>query len=328
MIVRQMQHNQCFVESKSNPGEMQLWRSIVLEVRKHAIISGTGRAGTSFLVDFLRSVGVPTAGIAEEPEHRIARAGLERNLLSAEDSYLVKDPWLHEYIDQVDLEIIEIEALIIPMRDLSEAASSRIRIERAALLQFEESRAQWSSIGLTPGGVLASLSISDQERLLAVGLAWLVQWAVKNEIPLYLLDYPRIVEDPVYLVESLSPWLEKFAPKASSIDLARKKANPRTWANQAQDRVDFVPRENFLNLESQLGGARLVIADQQVELLTLREELEILSGENRGLREELETLTENVLSLLNEVDAIRRSKSFQIGKNLAAPLRLVMRRRS
>ena len=121
---------------------MQLWRSIVLEVRKHAIISGTGRAGTSFLVDFLRSVGVPTAGIAEEPEHRIARAGLERNLLSAEDSYLVKDPWLHEYIDQVDLEIIEIEALIIPMRDLSEAASSRTRIERAALLQFEESRAQ------------------------------------------------------------------------------------------------------------------------------------------------------------------------------------------
>ena len=71
-----------------------------------------------------------------------------------------------------------------------------------------------------------------------------------------------------------------------------------------------------------------MIADQQVELLTLREELEILSGENRGLREELETLTESVHSLLNEVDAIRRSKSFQIGKNLTAPLRLVMRRRS
>ena len=61
--------------------------------RRHAVIAGTGRAGTSFLVRFLKACGLDT-GATEMPFDARARAGLERNLLDEGAAYVVKDPWL------------------------------------------------------------------------------------------------------------------------------------------------------------------------------------------------------------------------------------------
>ena len=54
-------------------------------------------------------------------------------------------------------------------------------------------------MGANAGGIIYSLDAIDQERLLAVKFARLVQALVKRDITLIFLDFPRIVEDAEYL---------------------------------------------------------------------------------------------------------------------------------
>ena len=270
-------------------------------MKRHAIISGTGRAGTSFLVDFLRAVGVPVGQLSETFEHRMARAGLEQNLLKADESYLIKDPWLHEYLDDIDLKEVEIEALIVPIRDLTQAASSRVRIERATLLASSVSeRANWSSTGTTPGGVLASLSISDQKKILAEGFARLIHWSVHNEIPLYLLDYPRIIEEPEYLVGELSPWLEKFSSHDHAIEVAQKRILRRTWsAETRRPEIEF-SAQDFSDLEIRYEASKLAISELKKYSDEHLDNFEQLSSQHNTLTNQHNTLTNQHNTLTNE----------------------------
>lgn len=176
--------------------------------RHHAVIAGTGRSGTSFLVEFLGACGLQTAVGDQGPEYfGRARAGLEHSLVSPEElPYVVKDPWLFTYCEAVDLDVVAIDVLILPMRDLTEAATSRVLQERIAL-PVQPHRPVQEVYCLTPGGAVQSLDPTDQARLLAVGFHELLGWAVRNTIPVVLLDFPRLVEDGDYLVDALWPWL-------------------------------------------------------------------------------------------------------------------------
>jgi hypothetical protein len=170
------------------------------------VIAGTGRAGTSFLVQFLDACGLET-GLEESEWDERARAGGERVLdPDAELPYVVKDPWLWTYCRSVDLDRLTIDALLVPVRDLTSAAASRVLQERVTLAETP-----WVDRpvhGGATGGVIYSLSIADQARILAVGFHDLLHWAVSNDIPTVLLDFPRIVEDREYLVSSLWPFLD------------------------------------------------------------------------------------------------------------------------
>jgi predicted O-methyltransferase YrrM len=176
--------------------------------RDHALIAGTGRAGTSFLVRFLAACGLDTG---DAPWFERARAGLEHRIdpFDPDLPYVVKDPLLSRYCEQLDLGSLTVDALIVPLRELSAAARSRVLQERLALtetpLRAEE---DVDVLASTPGGVLYSLNEVDQERLLAVGFHRLLRWAVANDLPLFLLEFPRIVEDCDHLVDTLAPWLE------------------------------------------------------------------------------------------------------------------------
>jgi len=176
--------------------------------RRHAVIAGTGRAGTSFLVRLFDACGLET-GLDANVWFSRARAGYEHALDSHEPlPYVVKDPWLFSYCEDINLDSITIDALILPIRDLMLAARSRVHQERLAVLDGPlGGRDSLQLAGTTPGGVLYSLDVVDQARILAVGFHKLLHWAAANQLPLYLLEFPRLVEDPHYTLGVLWPWL-------------------------------------------------------------------------------------------------------------------------
>ena len=194
--------------------------------RHHLLIAGTGRAGTSFLVRWLAAAGLRThlATHATPQWHEDANAGLE-DLLTAIDweaaPYVVKSPWFVEVIDDVLANPrVVLDGVIIPVRDLAEAAASRVVHERHAahrgnpwMTGLGRSFEQW---GTTPGGVVYSLDPVDQARLLAVSFHRLVQRLVKADIPVVFLDFPRLALDAEYLFRKL----RRFVPATITQALA------------------------------------------------------------------------------------------------------------
>jgi len=185
----------------------------------HAVIAGTGRAGTSFLVKFFDACGLETS-VDEANWHERARAGFEHSLSADGPApYVVKDPWLFAYCEELDLSEVHIDALIVPIRELSAAAESRIHQERMSLIEtWARQMPNVQVAGSTPGGALYSLDVVDQARILAVGFHRLLHWAVSNELPVFLLTFPRFVEDPDYLLRALWPWLGEHC----TIEAARR----------------------------------------------------------------------------------------------------------
>ncbi len=202
--------------------------------RSHLLIAGTGRAGTSFLVRYLTGLGLDTTlsrqgDAAFWDEH--ANAGLEENENVARGDwqalpYVVKTPWLHELIDEVLVRPdLHIDAVVVPMRDLAEAASSRVTLELRAMYQsapwMSELQDGWDAWGTTPGGVLYSLNPVDQARLLAVGLHRLLERLARAAIPVVLMGFPRLVQDADYVFRLLQPCLPPGTTVARARDVHR-----------------------------------------------------------------------------------------------------------
>ena len=184
---------------------------------KHLIIAGTGRAGTSFLVRYLTELGLDTT-LARNGERAgwdsEANAGLENLLISGANlPYVVKSPWIGEYVDQVLKEgQFKIDAFIVPVRDLVEAATSRVVLEQRAIHQHNPWMADqldrtWETYGHTAGGLVYSLNPLDQARLLAVQFHRLVLKVAEAGIPLVFPVFPRIATDWDYLHKCLRPIL-------------------------------------------------------------------------------------------------------------------------
>lgn len=176
----------------------------------HIIIAGTGRTGTTFLVQYLTELGLDThvARHGIEQLEANANAGLEDMPLLAEAlPYVIKAPWIGEYIDEIlAAPDIRIDAAILPMRDLVEAAASRTILELRSLHQkapwmAKELSKTWENWATTPGGTIFSLNPIDQGRILAVGFHRLVQRLVDAGIPILFLGFPRFVDDGNYLFE-------------------------------------------------------------------------------------------------------------------------------
>jgi hypothetical protein len=195
----------------------------------HLAIAGTGRAGTSFLVRYLTELGLDThlARHGEKDswdEH--ANAGLETVPLTSEGAdlpYVVKYPWLHQCIDHIlTSDSLRFDAVIIPVRELGEAAISRTLVELQAMHRtlpwMVEMDQSWEVWGNTPGGLTYSLNPLDQGRLLAVGFHQLIERLTRADIPIVLLAFPRLAEDPHYLFRKLRPLL----PATVSEDAAGK----------------------------------------------------------------------------------------------------------
>jgi hypothetical protein len=186
--------------------------------RKHVVITGTGRAGTSFLVQLLTHLGLDTGYRPEDAKQRlnnVARAGLEQEFTSADSPYILKTP---RFCDQADEVLrrgdIIIEHVFVPMRDLEAAADSRRFVTR-------EAHSQWSPWkrflkrmrgrdGVPGGEQLTSQGVS-QEALLLQRVYKLLLILSNEHIPVTFLRYPRLVKDSEYLFRKLRPLLNGIA---------------------------------------------------------------------------------------------------------------------
>lgn len=159
------------------------------------LIAGVGRSGTTFLVQLLTELGFDT-GFSDAERFRAAyfdtaKAGLEINLLRRADSpYVVKDPGICDYLDAVmETDRFIIDHVFVPVRDLEDAAMSRIRVTRAG----------WSD-----GGLWKTDDTHLQKTILAETLCALVQKLARYEIPCTFLEFPRFVTDCDYALRRLA----------------------------------------------------------------------------------------------------------------------------
>jgi hypothetical protein len=167
--------------------------------RRHIIISGTGRSGTTFLVQLFTALGMDT-GFSDVSSgvHANCSGGMEWDLRHPRAPYIVKNPWLCDYLDEAlaggD---IVVEHAIVPMRDLFAAAQSRRDV---ALRSNPDEFTPEQGI---PGGLWHTERPEDQESVLTHQLYKLMFTLAKRDIPVTLLDFPRIVADPAYLHRKL-----------------------------------------------------------------------------------------------------------------------------
>jgi len=158
------------------------------------IITGTGRAGTSFLVVLLTRLGFDTGykPFIEDFNEKI-RAGCEykifspnkkrqQNLLNKAPRILKHPKFSYKLEPMLKRKLIKVDYIIVPIRNIKDAATSR---KKAGL--------NWKIKGL-----------ESQEQVLAWALGKITETAVKYNIPITYLKYPKLIQDPDYCYEKLS----------------------------------------------------------------------------------------------------------------------------
>ena len=309
--------------------------------KHHAVIAGTGRAGTSFLVRFLDHCGLDTASSTDFFDIR-SRAGLEHNLFADDVPYVVKDPWFFTYCDDVDPGAMAIDALLVPVRELMAASTSRILQERIAMAEGPRTHRPISDVtsGVT-AGVVYSLDPVDEARILAVGFHRLIHWATVHEVPLFLLEFPRIVNDSEYLIETLWPWLSVHCDKEEARSAFSVVADPllvRVEAPQGSDvdqhrsvdaeRLDrnamgilLKEREDLLAFtKDQLAEVREALGESERRLTYAQDRLaeaqETIVETERARNSALGEVQTHLHAALAEVNALRQTWSWRITKPL------------
>jgi hypothetical protein len=288
------------------------------------LIAGTGRAGTSFLVRYLCELGLDTeiarSGLAQW--HEQANAGYETNPITTpadELPYVIKSPWTHEFIEQLLARAnLTLDVVIIPVRDLVEAAASRVILQMRAMYdgppQMGNFERMWESWGTTPGGVVFSLNPLDQARILAVGFHRLVQRLIEADVPIVFLAFPKLLTDCGYLFAKLRP----FLPRSITFELARA-------AHQALAELEKARVGSELSSARSLSEAKLqsTIIDalthpdfEQLDHIAVRRELKRITAERdalarsqRELIAEHDALARSQRELIAERDALARSQS-------------------
>jgi len=167
------------------------------------IITGTGRAGTTLLVQLLTALGFNT-GFSLKQIHdeidSISNAGLEYRRIEDNSPYIVKSPWLADsLLDDLRNGRI-IKQAIVPIRDVAAAADSRRRVYFEALRQGRDTTRQ-------PGGLWYTTNPEAQEGVLAMQFYKAIYALVSFEIPIIFLEFPRFAQDYKYAFQRLGSFL-------------------------------------------------------------------------------------------------------------------------
>jgi hypothetical protein len=184
----------------------------ILRRRYHGrvFISGTGRAGTTLLVQLMSDLGLNTGfssetaatGDASSGPSRyfeVARAGLERDPFDPQNPFIVKSPFLCDFLPRIVASGIDIDHIFIPIRRLEDAAESRRLVQ--AQSHCEPAAAP------VPGGLFGTDEPEKQDLVLAQKLYRLVYNATCHNIPMTFLDFPRFAYDADYAFAKLQGML-------------------------------------------------------------------------------------------------------------------------
>jgi hypothetical protein len=166
-------------------------------IKHHLIISGTGRAGTTFLVQLFTVLGLDTGfSDLQSAMYENCDAGMEKDIHLPDAPYIIKTPWLCDYLDEV-LEAGNrvIDHAIVPVRDLYSAAQSRRDVS-------SRTDPALYPAGI-PGGLWHTNKPEQQEAVLTDELYKLIYTLARRDIPLTLLHFPKLIHDPDYLFRKL-----------------------------------------------------------------------------------------------------------------------------
>jgi hypothetical protein len=181
--------------------------------RGHVVITGTGRAGTTFLVQLLTKLKLETGYNPETLHKHIsenARAGLENDIRKDGAPYIVKSTFFCDYVGEVvKREDIRLEHVFVPVRDLYAAAESRRFVTRKAVskMPFWKRLKNRIKPPKLAGGLMHSRAKRKQEKVLMGQLYNLILALSEAHIPVTLLQFPKLVKDSAYLYEKLKPIL-------------------------------------------------------------------------------------------------------------------------
>jgi hypothetical protein len=180
----------------------------------HILIGGTGRAGTTLLVQWFTALGFDTGFDLDDAVARvdpISHGGLEHSLGRSLGSgerlpYVAKSPWygnrLGEFLARGELRV---RAVVIPMRDLFAAAESRRNVsQRAEEAGRDPLKHPGGAIGVGQAGRAA---LAKQEQRLARQFYELVHTLVEHEVPFYFLRFPDFAQGRQDLYAALRPLL-------------------------------------------------------------------------------------------------------------------------
>lgn len=172
--------------------------------KRHLIITGIGRSGTTLLVQYLTAIGLDT-GFTKDNMFEvdpISHAGLEYQDLCQENvPYVVKAPSLCDTLDTfLESKCANIDLAIVPVRKLADAANSRVKVYNQALQEGLDPIAH-------PGSIWGESDCDNQESTLALKFYSLIFTLIKHEIKTYFLEFPRFAYDHDYLYKSLEPIL-------------------------------------------------------------------------------------------------------------------------
>jgi hypothetical protein len=159
------------------------------------VVAGTGRAGTTLLMEVLTHLGLDTGfrpGTAVDPQ---ARAGLERGIFGENAPRIVKNPGLSTKLRSIIEDgRIEIEHVIVPVRALDVAVASRVRVS------------DYGRKHGVRGGMVGGKTPNSQRAYLAEVFYELVWTLVEHDVPHTFLSFPRFAVDPTYTYDKLA-WL-------------------------------------------------------------------------------------------------------------------------
>lgn len=163
------------------------------------LITGTGRTGTSFLMQLLTRLGLDTGFTVDRLDlDPVARAGLEVDPRWAHAPYIVKNPWICDYIEEllVDPEL-RVDHVFVPVRDFEAAAASRVCVQK-------EHTGVEDGPATVPGGLWNASRAADQTEVLRERFTRLVEQLVRFDVETTFLWYPRLTQDAPYLHAKLS----------------------------------------------------------------------------------------------------------------------------
>jgi len=187
-------------------------------VKDKIIITGPGRAGTSFLVMLLTRIGFDTGFKPyQETFDEKVRAGCEKSLFLDGDfkedkKKIEKAPRILKAPDYsfvlknfCQSGIMKISHVIIPIRDFKESVKSRLNVGLRWSLEDDE-------------------GAEEQERIIAEALGRAIEACVICKIPCTILVFPDLVKNCDYLYSQLNPifhidsriFREKFEELAES----------------------------------------------------------------------------------------------------------------
>ena len=173
------------------------------------IITGPGRSGTSLLMVLLTRMGLDTGW---QPHHEDIkpniRAGMELDNMdfSLSDDFIVtkmenaptivKSPAISLHLKKVlQRNLFPIKHIILPLRDLREAAISRLQ----AGLHWDVPRdGNWQNWEVN------KKVLDKQEEVLIKATARTVEAATVFNIPLTIIQYPKLALNPDYTFNKLS----------------------------------------------------------------------------------------------------------------------------